>query len=99
MGDRIIVLESSYAMNAIDVADELIVEKVGVMTTYFINAINGCGVYLRNAKISHAKLINLSRGGRINIHSVVRTSCCNTNLILLIVPSRLALPRLLHSET
>jgi len=56
----------SYSEPAQDASYEvLVVEEVGVLTTYFFNATNGAGVYVRNGQISQAFLVNLSRGGRI----------------------------------
>jgi small-conductance mechanosensitive channel len=43
----------------------LIVEKVGVLSTYF-HSFDGYGVFLRNAQISHSKISNLNRGGKIS---------------------------------
>jgi len=45
-----------------DVADELIVESVGVMSTYFIKKSTGFGVYISNALLASSKLSNLNRG-------------------------------------
>lgn len=48
----------------VDDGEIMVVEKVDVLTTYFITK-RGAGVYLRNSFISHAKLTNLNRGGKI----------------------------------
>jgi small-conductance mechanosensitive channel len=49
----------------VDGGDILVVERVGVLSTYF-HAFDGYGVFLRNAALSHAKLANLNRGGKIS---------------------------------
>jgi len=68
--DRIIVTnnETAYSRsNGQNEWEELVVEEVGVMTTLFHNASNGSAVYLRNSTLVNSTLVNLSRGGRVQI--------------------------------
>lgn len=67
------ILEAEYEV--------LIVERVGVMTTYFLNASNGAGVYIRNAILSQSTLVNLSRGGRISVSFTVRLFHPSTHML------------------
>jgi len=50
-----------------DLSDELIVESVGVMSTYFIRKSTGFGVYISNALLAANKLSNYNRGEAVNL--------------------------------
>jgi len=45
-----------------DLNEDLIVDSVGVMSTYFIKKSTGFGVYISNALLASSKLSNLNRG-------------------------------------